>query len=164
MMRFCADSSRSDRQCADANFVVLNVPFRCTRMTSSHSCSVMLKTIRSRRMPATLTRMSSRPNSSMADSTSFSAAVKSEMSAPLAMAFPPASPISATTSCAGPESCPEPSTAAPRSLTTTAAPSPASSVATDLPIPRPAPVTIATRPFSRAMPAHQTLPCGAESN
>ena len=66
MMRFCAGSSRSDRQCADANFVVLNVPFRWTRMTSSHSCSVMLKTIRSRRMPATLTRTSSRPNSSMA--------------------------------------------------------------------------------------------------
>ena len=61
MMRFCAVSSRSDRQCADANFVVLNVPFRCTRMTSSHSSSLMLKTIRSRRMPATLTRMSSRP-------------------------------------------------------------------------------------------------------
>ena len=157
MMRFCAEESRSDRQCADANLVVLNVPFRCTRMTSSHSCSVMLKTIRSRRMPATLTTMLSLPNSSMADSTSFSAAVKSAMSAPLAMAFPPASPISATTSCAGPESCPEPWTDAPRSLTTTAAPSAASSRATDLPIPRPAPVTIATRPFSRAM-LTQTLP------
>ena len=93
----------------------------------------------------------------MADSTSFSAAVKSAMSAPLAIAFPPASPISATTSCAGPESCPEPSTAAPRSLTTTEAPWTASSRATDLPIPRPAPVTIATRPSSCAMP-HQILP------
>ncbi len=93
----------------------------------------------------------------MAVLTRFSAAVKSAMSAPLAMAFPPASPISATTSCAGPESWPEPSTAAPRSLTTTEAPSRASSVATDRPIPRPAPVTIATRPSSPAMPAHQTL-------
>ena len=80
------------------------------------------------------------------------------MSAPLAIAFPPASPISATTSCAGPESCPEPSTAAPRSLTTTEAPSVASSLATDLPIPRPAPVTIATRPSSRAMPLTRPFP------
>ena len=102
MMRFCAEESRSDRQCAEANLVVLKVPFRCTRMTSSHSCSVMLKTIRSRRMPATLTRMSSRPNSSMAVWTSFSAAAKTEMSAPLATAFPPASAISATTSCGRP--------------------------------------------------------------
>ena len=153
MMRFCAVSSRSDRQCAEANLVVLKVPFMCTRMTSSHSCSVMLKTIRSRRMPATLTRMSSRPNSSMAVWTRFSPAAKTEMSAPLATALPPASAISATTSCAGPESCPEPSTAAPRSLTTTEAPSLASSLATDLPMPRPAPVTIATRPSRRAMPA-----------
>ena len=106
-------------------------------MTSSHSCSVMLKIIRSRRMPATLTRMSSRPNSSMAVWTRLSAAAKSAMSAPLATALPPASAISATTSCAGPVSCPEPSTAAPRSLTTTEAPSLASSLATDLPMPRP---------------------------
>ena len=85
MMRFCADSSRSERQCAEANLVVLKVPFRWTRMTSSHSCSVMLKTIRSRRMPATLTRMSSRPNCSMAVPIRSSAAAKTEMSAPLAI-------------------------------------------------------------------------------
>ena len=91
-----------------------------------------------------------------------SAAAKSEMSAPLAIALPPASVISVTTSAAGPASCPDPSISAPRSLTTTAAPSLASSVATDLPIPRPAPVTIATRPSSRAMPPHLTLSeCGA---
>ena len=35
-------------------------------MTSSHSCSLMLKIMRSRRMPATLTRMSSRPQLSSA--------------------------------------------------------------------------------------------------
>ena len=162
MIRFCAVSSRSERQCADANLVVLNVPFRCTRMTSSHSVSVMLKTIRSRRMPATLTSTSSRPNCSIAPATRFSAASKSEMSAPLTTALPPASTISATTCWAGPASLPDPSISAPRSLTTTAAPSLASSVATDRPIPRPAPVTIATRPSSRAMPPHQTLSeCGA---
>ena len=102
MMRFCAVSSRSDRQCADANLVVLNVPFRWTRMTSSHSCSVMLKIIRSRRMPATLTSTSSRPNSSIAVPIRPSAAAKSEMSAPLATALPPASAISATVVVGGP--------------------------------------------------------------
>ncbi len=158
MIRFWAAESRSDLQCADANLVVLNVPFRCTLMTSSHSCSVMLKTIRSRRMPATLTRTSSRPNCSMAVLTRSPAAAWSEMSAPLATALPPAAPISAATSRAGPASRPEPSTAAPRSLTTTQAPSLASSFATDLPIPRPAPVTTATRPSSRAIAAHQILP------
>ena len=66
MMRFWAVSSRSERQCAAANLEVLKVPFRCTRITSSHSCSDMLKIIRSRRMPATLTRTSSRPNSLIA--------------------------------------------------------------------------------------------------
>ena len=121
-------------------------------MTSSHSCSVMLNTIRSRRMPATLTSTSSRPNCSIADPMRPSAAAKSEMSAPLAIALPPAAVISSTTSAAGPESCPDPSMATPRSATTTAAPWLASSVATDLPIPRPAPVTMATRPSSRVMP------------
>src|SRR5580692_3957055 len=67
------------------------------------------------------------------------------MSAPLAMAFPPAPVISATTCPAGPVSVPDPSSAAPRSLTTTDAPCLASSSATDRPIPRPDPVTIATR-------------------
>src|SRR5215472_4248196 len=148
MMRFCAAGSRSDRQCAAANLVVLNVPLMCTRITSSHSCSDMLNTIRSRRIPATLTSTSSRPNCSMADETIACAAEWSETSAPLAAALPPASVISATTWSAGPTSLPEPSTAEPRSLTSTAAPSAASRVATDLPIPRPAPVTIATRPSS----------------
>jgi len=41
----------------------------------------------------------------------------------------------------------------PATVTTTEAPSLASSLATDLPMPRPAPVTIATRPSRRAMPA-----------
>ena len=82
------------------------------------------------------------------------------MSAPLATALPPASAISATTSWAGPLSVPEPSTATPRSLTTTDAPSLASSLATDAPMPRPAPVTIATRPSSR--PIEPTVPFALE--
>ena len=41
-------------------------PLRWTRMTASQSSSVMLKLIASRRMPALLTRMSSRPNASTA--------------------------------------------------------------------------------------------------
>ena len=40
----------------------LNVPLRWTAMTASHSASVMLKIMRSRRMPATFTRMSMRPH------------------------------------------------------------------------------------------------------
>ena len=41
--------------------VQFHVPFRWVAMTASHSASLMLKIIRSRRMPATFTRMSSRP-------------------------------------------------------------------------------------------------------
>src|ERR1700760_338772 len=164
MMRFCAVSSRSDRQWADANLVVLNVPLRWTRMTSSHSCSVMLKTIRSRRMPATLTSTSSRPNSSIAVRIRFSAAAWSEMSAPLMTALPPASLIAATVSLGGPLSAPDPSTWAPRSLTTTDAPSLASSLATDWPIPRPAPATMPTRPSSRPMTVTRSFPGRSAGN
>ena len=49
-----------------ACLTTVNVPFRCTAITSSHSCSVMLKTMRSRRIPAQQTTMSSRPKLSMA--------------------------------------------------------------------------------------------------
>ncbi len=68
------------RQCADAKWVVLKCPFRCTRMTESHSSSDIEKTIRSRRMPALLTRMSSFPNSPIARSTSSRARSRSETS------------------------------------------------------------------------------------
>src|SRR5215469_5969947 len=111
----------------------------------------MLKTIRSRRMPATLTSTSSRPYSAIAVAIRSSAAAWSETSAPLAIALPRPAAIWPTTCAAGPTSRPEPSSAAPRSLTTTAAPSAARAMDTDLPMPRPAPVTIATRPSSRPM-------------
>ena len=43
------------RMTADAARKTVNVPFRWVSMTGSHSSSVMLKSIRSRRMPATQT-------------------------------------------------------------------------------------------------------------
>ncbi len=82
----------------------------------------------------------------MASATMRPASSKSVTSAPLAMASPPMASISATTSFAGPESDPVPSGPPPRSFTTTLAPSDASIRACSRPMPRPAPVTIATRP------------------
>ena len=82
----------------------------------------------------------------MACCTMAPACSKSVMSAPLTTAWPPIASISATTSLAGPGSAPLPSGWAPRSFTTTAAPSLASISACSRPMPRPAPVTIATRP------------------
>ena len=52
---------------------MLKAPYRWTLTTLSHSSSVMLKIIRSRRMPAALHRMSSRPKLSMAVSTTLCA-------------------------------------------------------------------------------------------
>ena len=57
---------RCSRIVTEAARVQLNIPFRWTAMTASHPASVMLKIIRSRRIPATLTRMSIRPNASTA--------------------------------------------------------------------------------------------------
>ena len=73
MMRppFCS------RMTMDAARLVLNAPFRWTAMTASHSASVMLKIMRSRRMPATWTRMSSRPQAFVACSTMAVACPKS---------------------------------------------------------------------------------------
>ena len=49
------------RQYAAAKWDMAKWPLRCTRMTSSHWSSVMVKLIASRRIPALFTRMSSRP-------------------------------------------------------------------------------------------------------
>ncbi len=89
------------RQCAAAKWVVLKWPFRWTRITESHSSSDIEKTIRSRRMPALLTRMSSCPNSATANSTSSRACWWSATSPVCATARPPAARISAATSSAG---------------------------------------------------------------
>ncbi|MPM37231.1 hypothetical protein SDC9_83838 [bioreactor metagenome] len=65
------------------------------------------------------------------------------------MASPPAARISATTASAAVTEPPLPSTAPPRSFTTTLAPRAASASACCLPRPPPAPVTIATLPSKR---------------
>src|SRR5262249_17760628 len=78
-----------------------------------------------------------------------------------AMALPPAASISFTTSCAGPWSPPEPSSAAPTSATTTLAPSLAISIAMARPMPRPPPVTIATLP--ETTPVMLSAPCHARA-
>ena len=97
-------------------------------------------------MPALLTRMSRRPNCSTAVSTSACAPAVVATSLVSATAAPPAATISAATSDAGPASAPTPSIEPPRSLTTTLAPRSASRSACARPMPRPAPVTTATRP------------------
>src|SRR4029077_11868881 len=135
------------RQYAAACWVGAKWPLRWTPITESHSSSLMFTSIRSRRIPALLTRMSSRPNSSIACCTSRSAPAKSATFSPFVDASPPAARISSTTCSAGPESAPSPARPAPRSLTTTFAPAVASASACERPIPRPAPVTIATLPL-----------------
>src|SRR4051794_5663200 len=135
------------RQYAAAHRDGANVPFRCTLMTASHSSSVMLVSMRSRRMPALLIRTSRPPKLSMAVFTKRSAPSHVEMSSPLATASPPIALISFTTSSAGPVvGVPDPSISPPRSLTTTLAPCSASISACSRPMPRPAPVTMHTRP------------------
>src|SRR3984885_6547229 len=163
MIRLCASGLRSLRQYELACRTVLKVPFMCTRTTASHSSSVMLKTIRSRRMPATFTSTSSRPKVSMAWRIRPSAASKSATSPLLATAWPPFFVMSSTTCAAGELSCPLPSTDTPRSATTTLAPSLANSRATLAPIPRPAPVTIAVRPSSLLPIGETPLSCTGQA-
>src|SRR5579871_6785460 len=120
-------------------------------MTASHSASVMFTSIRSRRIPALLTRMSRRPKFSIACCTIRPAPAKSATFSPFVVASPPAPRISSTTCCAGVASAPSPARPPPRSLTTTFAPAVASASACERPIPRPAPVTIATFPLRSGM-------------
>src|SRR5947208_1518225 len=134
------------RQYATAWRLGPNVPRRWTRITSSHSSGSMLKSIRSRRMPALLTSTSSRPNESSAVWTRRRAPSQSDTSSVLATAAPPMAWISSTTSAAGTWELPDPSRAPPRSFTTTRAPWRANSSAWARPMPRPAPVTMTTRP------------------
>src|SRR5438105_4670982 len=126
-------------------------PLRWTLMTASHSSSVMFTSTRSRRMPALLTKTCRSPKASMAALTSFCPPSQSATLSALAMASPPAALISSTTCWAGVRSSPVPSIAPPRSLTTTFAPSWANSSACSRPMPRPAPVMMATRPSSAPM-------------
>src|SRR5208282_5658350 len=102
--------------------------------------------MRSRRMPALLTRMSTLPKASSVALTISSPLPGSLIDSVEAMAWPPAFLISLTTSCAGPASVPAPSRLAPISQTTTLAPSCAIKSAMPRPMPRAAPVTMATFP------------------
>ncbi len=97
-------------------------------------------------MPALLTRISTRPKASKAALTILSALAGSVIESVEAIAWPPAFLISSTTCCAGPASLPAPSRLAPMSQTTTRAPSSAITSAMPRPIPRAAPVTMATFP------------------
>ena len=73
--------------CGTQCLTMLKEPYRWTRSTASHSSSVMLKTMRSRRMPAALQRTSTRPYSSTAVRTIAPAESKSATESKLATAF-----------------------------------------------------------------------------
>ena len=68
MMRasFVSPALERLRQYSTACRMGAKVPRRCTRMTASHSSMVMLTSMRSRRMPALLTRTSRPPKVSRA--------------------------------------------------------------------------------------------------
>src|SRR6185503_911249 len=125
---------------------MLNEPLRCTAITSDQSAWLILWKMTSRRMPALLTRISTRPKASTAALTIASAFFGSVIESVEATASPPAFSMAATVSCAGPSSRPEPVRLAPMSHTTTRAPSAAIACAMARPMPRPPPVTMATLP------------------
>src|SRR5882757_9755209 len=102
---------------------------------SSHSCSDIETSIRSRVMPALLTSASSPPNHSIVTSISRLESSQSATSATQGIAVPPAATIASATFFAF----------SPTSLTTTRAPAAASDWACARPRPCPAPVTITTR-------------------
>ena len=115
---------------------MLKEPLRCTASTSDQSDQLMRWKMRSRRMPALLTRISTRPKAVSAAFTISSAFFGSAIESVEAIASPPFFLISSTTSCAGPASAPAPSRLAPMSQTTTRAPSCASNSAMPRPMPR----------------------------
>src|SRR5439155_11348930 len=142
---------RLSRMWRVAGRMTVKWPFRCTATTASHSSSVMLKIMRSRRMPAQQTTMWRSPKRARAASTiDWPPAIVATLSA-FAIASPPRASISLTTACAAALDGSRPSTVTPKSLTTTLAPARASPRATPRPIPLPAPVTTATFPSSSPM-------------
>ena len=126
-------------------------PIKCTSMTSLKSSISIFAKLLSRKMPALLIKISTRPHCAMVSATIACTAEKSVTEAPLAIASPPAARISSTTACAAESDEPEPSRAPPKSLTTTLAPRAASARACSRPKPPPAPVTIATRPLKSSV-------------
>src|SRR3984957_165366 len=113
----------------------------------------METSMRSRRMPALFTTTWRSPKAETAWSTIALAPSKELTLSVLATAWPPAAVISSTTDCAAEMSAPEPSTAPPRSLTTTLAPREANRRACSRPMPRPAPVMIATLSCNMVQPS-----------
>src|SRR4051812_19206090 len=116
--------------------VIRKAPRRCTFMTMSQSDSDILKSMLSRVTPALLTSTVGPPSSAATRSTAALTCSASLTSAPTARAFPPAASIASTVLLAWPSS---------RSRTPTANPSAASRTAVAAPMPRAAPVTMATR-------------------
>ena len=78
------------RKCAAQARLMLNEPLRCTSITSDQSDQLMRWKMRSRRMPALLTRMSTRPKASSAALTISSAFFGSAIESVEAIASPPA--------------------------------------------------------------------------
>ena len=126
-------------------------PSTWTRSVASHSSCSEFTNIRSRRIPALQTTVSRPPKVSTATPMSSSADFQSATSWLDVTASPPLATISSTTCCAGVSDGSEPSEATPRSFTTTLAPWRANSSACSRPIPRPAPVTMTTRPSQMPM-------------
>src|ERR1700730_2491303 len=120
--------------------VAWNAVRRLTSRTKFQMSSVIVWNILSRVMPALLTRMSSLPKPSTAPATSAAAPSMATALSRLSAAVPPSAVISATTASAG---------SGAAAFTTTEAPSAANSLAVAAPIPRPAPVTMATRSSRR---------------
>src|SRR3989475_108902 len=124
---------RFSRMWRVAGRMTVKWPFRCTATTASHSSSVMLKIMRSRRMPAQQTTMWRSPKRASAASTiDWPPAIVATLSA-FAIASPPRASISLTTACAAALDGSRPSTVTPKSLTTTRAPAWASPRATPPP-------------------------------
>ena len=74
---------------------MMKLPWRWTLITSDQSAQLMRWKMRSRRMPALLTRMSTRPKASSADFTILSPFAGSLIDSVEAIAWPPAFLISA---------------------------------------------------------------------
>ncbi|SHX36034.1 Uncharacterised protein [Mycobacteroides abscessus subsp. abscessus] len=110
-------------------------------MTASNSSSDMLKSIRSRVMPALLTTTCRPPRDSAVEISS-SAVARSPISPATVTPLDPAAAISSSTSLL--------SNAGAMSLTTTVAPDRAKPIASARPSPAAAPVTMATRPLRSA--------------
>ena len=126
---------RWSTMCFWAARVIRNAPRRCTPMTVSQSSSLILNSRLSRSTPALFTRTAGGPSSAATFSTPAATWSAWLTSAPTAIAWPPADVIASTVPA---------QSASFRSSTATAFPSAASRLATAAPMPRAAPVTIAT--------------------